>query len=142
MNGIPYINGELYSWAQISCNIAGVTVTGITAIEYKEEQETTAIYGSGRYPIGYGKGRITPSGSVTLLEDEISRIRLASPNGRLQEIAPFDIVVAFLPENTAKIQTHILKNCQFTNDGVTANEGDTSLSQQLTIVMSNIKWRE
>ena len=104
MNGIPYINGELYSWAQISCNIAGVTVTGITAIEYKEEQETTAIYGSGRYPIGYGKGRITPSGSVTLLEDEISRIRLASPNGRLQDIAPFDIVVAFLPDTNAHLE--------------------------------------
>lgn len=141
-NGIPYINGELYHWAQIKTNIAGVAVTGITAIEYKEEQETTTIYGSGRYPIGYSKGRITPSGSITLLEDEIARLRLAAPNGRLQDIAPFDIVVSYLPSNTAKLQNHVIKNCQFTNDGVTANEGDTSLSQQLTIVFSNIKWRD
>lgn len=141
-NGIPYINGELYHWAQIKTNIAGVSVTGITAIEYKEDQETMPIYGSGRYPIGYGKGRITPSGSLTLLEDEIARLRLAAPSGRLQDIAPFDVVVSFLPANTAKLQVHVIKNCQFTNDGVTAGEGDTSLSQQLTIVFSHIKWRD
>ena len=140
-NGIPYINGLLYDWAQISVGIAGVVVTGVTAIEYKEEQEKINVYGSGRYPIGSGSGRITPSASITLLEDEIARLRDAAPNGRLQDIAPFDITVTFLSPNTAKIQTHVLKNCQFTDNGVSASEGDTSLSQQLTLILSSIKWK-
>lgn len=140
-NGIPYINGELYHWAQIKATVAGLELKGITAIEYNEEQETVAVYGSGRYPIGYGKGRITPNASITLLEDEIAALRAASPNGRLQDIEPFDITVTFLSSNTAKIQTHVLKNAQFTNNGVTASEGDTSLSQQLTLLISNIKWQ-
>lgn len=140
-NGIPYINGQLYDWGQISVGIAGVVVTGITAIDYNEEQETTAVYGSGKYPIGYGKGRINPSGSITLLEDEIARLRDVAPNGRLQDIAPFDITVTFISPNVAKVQTHVLKNCQFANNGVSATEGDTSMSQQLNLVMSNIKWK-
>lgn len=139
-NGIPYINGALYDWAQVKMMIAGVAVTGVTAVEYGEEQETTAVYGSGRYPIGYGKGRITPSASITLLEDEIKNLRAAAPGGRLQDIAPFDITVTFLSPVTGKIKTDVIKNCLFTNDGVTASEGDTSLSQQLTLLPSHIKW--
>lgn len=140
-NGIPYINGQLYGWGDVSVGIAGVVVTGVTAIEYKEEQEKINVYGSGLYPIGHGSGRISPSASITLLEDEIARLREAAPNGRLQDIAPFDITVTFLSPNTAKIQTHVLKNCQFTDNGVSASEGDTSLSQQLTLVLSSIKWK-
>lgn len=140
-NGIPYINGQLYGWGDIKVGIAGVVVTGITAIEYKDEQEKINVYGSGIYPIGHGSGRCTPSASITLLEDEIARLRDAAPNGRLQEITPFDITVTFLSPNTAKIQTHVLKNCQFTDNGVSASEGDTSLSQQLTLVLSGIKWK-
>jgi hypothetical protein len=140
-NGIPYINGQLYGWGDVKVSIAGVVVTGITAIEYKEEQEKINVYGSGLYPIGHGSGRISPSASITLLEDEIARLREAAPNGRLQDIAPFDITVTFLSPNTAKIQTHVLKNCRFTDNGVSASEGDTSLSQQLTLVLSSIKWK-
>ena len=37
VNGIPYVNGKLYDWADIVVTIAGVPVTGITGIEYKEK---------------------------------------------------------------------------------------------------------
>ena len=61
-NGIPLVNGMLYSWADIVATIGGVPVTGITGIEYGDEQEVVNKYGAGRHPVGRAKGRITPSG--------------------------------------------------------------------------------
>ena len=52
-NGIPMVNGTLYSWADIVAVISGVPVTGITAIEYGDEQEVVNKYGAGRHPVGW-----------------------------------------------------------------------------------------
>lgn len=38
-NGIPYVNGELVGWADIVVTIAGVPITGITGVEYNDEQQ-------------------------------------------------------------------------------------------------------
>ena len=64
-NGIPYVNGELVGWADIVVAIAGVPVTGITGIEYNDEQQVDQKYGAGRYPVGYSKGRITCTGKIS-----------------------------------------------------------------------------
>jgi hypothetical protein len=51
MNGIPLINGNEYSWGDIACTVAGVVVTGITGIEYDDDQEMAEVYGAGSYPV-------------------------------------------------------------------------------------------
>ena len=60
-NGIPLINGMLYSWADIVAAISGVPLTGITGIEYADSQDVVNKYGAGRHPVGRAKGRITPT---------------------------------------------------------------------------------
>lgn len=60
-NGIPLINGMLYSWADIVATINGVPLTGITGIEYGDSQDVVNKYGAGRHPVGRAKGRITPT---------------------------------------------------------------------------------
>ena len=64
VNGIPYVNGKLYDWADIVVTIAGVPVTGITGIEYKDEQEMEAKYGAGpgdgENPPAFDGGRAGP----------------------------------------------------------------------------------
>ena len=40
-NGMPYVNGELVGWADIVVTIAGVPITGITGVEYNDEQLST-----------------------------------------------------------------------------------------------------
>ena len=74
MNGIPLINGMEYCWADISVLIAGTPVTGITGIEYNDDEEVTDIYGAGRYPVARSKGRITCTGKITLLSTEINAL--------------------------------------------------------------------
>lgn len=140
MNGIPLINGQEYSWGDIQCLIAGVAVIGITAIEYGEDQEVKDNYGAGRYPISRSKGRITTTAKITLTMDEVVAIQKNAINGRLQDIAAFDIVVAYVPTEGAKITKDVLRNCQFMSNKRTWKEGDTRQEVEMELICSHIQW--
>lgn len=139
-NGIPYINGQMYDWAQIKVGIDGVLVSGITNIKYADAQDKVNVWGAGRYPIGYGKGRITCSGSITLTMDEVVALKNASLNARLQDLAPFDITVTYMHPVTTKVVTDVIKDCQFMNDDRDWSEGDTSEEVELELLVSRINW--
>ena len=126
-NGIPLINGVEYGWADVVLCINGVPVTGITAISY------------GRHPVGRGKGRITPSAKITLLMSEVVAIQSQSVNGRIQDIAPFDITVSYLPAN-GKIVTDKIRNCQFVENKRDTKEGDMSIPVELELLPGFIDW--
>ena len=140
-NGVPFVNGKLYDWADIVLVIAGVPVTGITGIEYKDDQDIVTKYGAGRYPVGFAKGRITSTGKITLYQEEVEAMQRQSLTGRLQDIAPFDIIVSYLPD-TAIVSIDKLRNCMFKNNGRGWKEGDTGQEVEIDLVMSHIKWNK
>lgn len=139
VNGIPLINGVAYSWGDIVCTIAGIPVTGITAIEYSDSQVVENHYGAGRHPISRSKGRITPTAKITLTMDEVVAIQAQSINGRLQDIAPFDIGITYLPES-GMITTDSVRNCQFKENKRGWKEGDTQQEVELELIPSHIEW--
>ena len=134
------INGVAYEWGDITVNIAGVAVTGITAIEYDEKQEMENHYGAGRYPVARSKGKISCSAKITLLMQEVETLQASTTNGRLQDIAPFDIVVAYLPENGTAV-THKIRNCQFSENVRTWKQGDMKQEVVLPLIVSHIEWK-
>ena len=138
-NGVPLINGVEYGWADVVLAINGVPVSGITAISYGEKQDVANIYGAGRYPVARGKGRITPSAKITLLASEVLAIQSQVPNRRLQDIAPFDITVTYLPDSGI-VHTDKIRNCQFTENKRDIKEGDMSIGVELELVPSHIEW--
>ena len=136
---MPLINGIAYSWANLDVRIANKQLVGITKINYYEEQDMENIYGAGQYPVARGYGRIKATGSITLLREEIEELRRASTEThRLQDLAPFDIIVSYVPVGGTVIKTDVLRNVQFMDDGVEANEGDTSNSKELNLIISHI----
>ena len=140
-NGVPFVNGKLYDWADIVLVIAGVPVTGITGIEYKDDQDIVTKYGAGRYPVGFAKGRITSTGKITLYQEEVEAMQRQSLTGRLQDIAPFDIIVSYLPD-TGIVSIDKLRNCMFKNNGRGWKEGDTGQEVEIDLVMSHIQWNK
>lgn len=140
-NGVPFVNGKLYDWADIVLVIAGVPVTGITGIEYKDDQDIVTKYGAGRYPVGYAKGRITSTGKITLFQEEVEAMQRQSITGRLQDIAPFDIIVSYLPD-TGIVSIDKLRNCMFKNNGRGWKEGETGQEVEIDLVMSHIQWNK
>ena len=140
-NGVPFVNGKLYDWADIVLVIAGVPVTGSTGIEYKDDQDIVTKYGAGRYPVGFAKGRITSTGKITLYQEEVEAMQRQSLTGRLQDIAPFDIIVSYLPD-TGIVSIDKLRNCMFKNNGRGWKEGDTGQEVEIDLVMSHIQWNK
>ncbi|PIY15125.1 MAG: hypothetical protein COZ16_05565 [Flavobacteriaceae bacterium CG_4_10_14_3_um_filter_31_253] len=135
----PLINGNLYSWSQIELSIAGLDIYGVTSIEYTEEEETEMIYGAGNRPVGRAKGNITSEGSVTLQMEEIQRLQDSSTSGRLQDIEPFSVIVAYLKPN-GDVVTDTLRECVFVNNGRSISQNDKSVEQDLTLSIGFIEW--
>ncbi len=140
-NGIPLVNGMLYSWADIVAAISGVPVTGITGIEYGDDQDVVNKYGAGRHPVGRAKGRITPSAKITLYQEEVEALQRQTPNGRLQDIAPFDITVTYIPDSGI-VTVDKIRNCQFKANSRKWKEGDTGQEVELELVTSHIEWNK
>jgi len=132
------INGEIYGWSSVTMNIAGEDITGITAINYKEEQKMENVYGAGSRPIGRSYGQISTTASVTLILEEVERIRQSSHVNSLREIPPFEVTVQYAKGNN--IVTHHLRRAQFKNEGVALKENDTRTLVTLELVVCEIEW--
>jgi len=136
---VPLINGKSYEWADIVVNVLGVPVVGITSIEYEERQSMENIYGAGRFPVSRGYGRVEPTAKITLLMEELENIQTVAPQGRIQDIPEFDIVVVYLDAANVT-RKHTLKNVRFMNNKRAVNSGDTSIPVELDLIISHIQY--
>ena len=136
---IPLINGQAYDWTQIVVKILGAPMVSVSAINYTEEQSKENNFGAGNRPVSRGRGAIDAKASITLSMNDTEAIRDIAPDGSLLKIAPFDIQVSFL--NSQKVVTHILKNCEFLDDGVEGSQDDKDLKKAFNLVISHVKYR-
>jgi len=135
----PLINGVNYSWANIKVILFGVPVVGITKIEYKTKQKKDNNYGAGYEPVSRGYGNKEYEGSIELYTDELKRIINAAPNRDAMAIPPFDITVLFETGVGVQVAQDVLLACEFTEEGLTAAQGDTKLLVTLPLVIGGIK---
>lgn len=135
----PLINGTSYSWSQITVNIGGSLIVDITAISYKSMQEKTNNYGSGSQPVSRGRGRTEYEASMTLRLGEIESLRNSVASRDILKIAPFDVTVAFLPEDATIPVVHTLKNAEFLEDPVESTEGDTTIEVEVPLIIAGIE---
>lgn len=135
------INGTAYSWADIHINILGVLVSGVDAINYEEEDEMEDNYGAGRRPVSRGYGNINATGSITLHAEEVAALQEAAPNGRIQDIPPFDIPVSYVP-SSGKVVTDIIKNAQFTKNVRDVSQNDKKIPVEIPLQLSHVKWHK
>lgn len=136
---VPQINGVGYTWGQIVLNILGSPIFGINSVNYTETQEIENTYGAGNFPVERGFGAIEFEGSIELHMKELELLQDIAPNGRLQEIPEFDIVVSYINEQRAV--THTLKSCRFKNNGRETSQGDTGIAQSIELAIGSIKWQ-
>lgn len=140
MDEIPYINGQLYSWAQIKFGIAGVPTIELKAIKYSDKEAKENVFAGGKYAVGFGTGQITCEASISLLMDGLVPLQNASPTGRIQDLAPFDITVCYMHPVTSKVVTDVITDCQFTDNSRDWKSGDTSQEVELPLLTPKINW--
>jgi hypothetical protein len=64
----------------------------------------------------------------------------AAPNGRVQDIPEFDIVVSFTDTNLIPV-VHTIRNCKFMTNKISTATGDTSIPIEMDLVPSHIAWQ-
>lgn len=131
--------GKVAGWNSITLNLLGRDVEGITEISYDDTTEKENIYGAGGYPVGRGEGNYAANASITLQEEERRAILASLPaNTRMQDIPPFDIPVAY--EYGGKLYKDIIRNCEFTNNGVEVSQNDKTMNFSFELIVSHISW--
>lgn len=136
---LPLVNGQAYDYTQIVVNILGVEISGVSSINYTQEQPKTNNYGTGNNPVNRGRGAKECSASFELSMNEVEALRDIAPNGSLLDIPSFDISVTF--GNAQKVVTHTIKNAEFSNDGVETSQGDTDIRRTFDLTPSHILYR-
>lgn len=139
MNNIPLINGRAYSYVDVVVAIGGVQIPSVSKISYTEEQQKENNYGTGSRPTSRGVGKIEAKASIEMSMNDVEAIRDVAPDGSLLKLPPFDIQVTFL--NAQKVVTHIIKSCEFTNDGVEAGTDDKDIKKSFDLIPSHIVYR-
>jgi hypothetical protein len=139
MKNVPLINGRAYSFVDVVVKIAGVIAPSVMKIDYTEDQEKKNNFGTGERPTSRGKGKIEAKASIDLSMNDVEAIRDVAPDGSLLNLPPFDIEVHFL--NAQKVVTHVIKNCEFVNDGVSAGLDDQDIKFSFNLIPSHILYR-
>ena len=133
------INGHAYDWSNIVINIMGTVVTGISSIDYSQEQDMQDNWGAGINPVSRGYGNRKATAKLTLYMEQLVALQTASLTGNIQDIPEFDIVVMYL--STPSIpKTDIIKNCRFKNNVRGIKLNDMNVTVDCDILCSHIIW--
>lgn len=132
--------GQMQGWNQVTVNLLGRDIEGITALKYDDSVNKENVYGAGQYPIGRSAGNYEATCSITLFKEEIDAIQKALPAGRrLSDIPAFDIEVVYVNPN-GQAQKDRIRNCEFSGRAVDVGQGDTTLALEYPIICSHIEW--
>lgn len=134
------INGVNYSWSNVKLVLFGVTVIGITKIDYKNKQKKENNYGMGDQPISRGYGNKEPEAKITVYLDEWKKIIAQAPNRDPLSIEPFDVQVSF-GGGRVPATLDVLQACEFTEDPFSIGQGDTKSMVELPLIVGAIAHR-
>lgn len=132
--------GKMIGWNAITVNILGRDLEGITQVAYDDTVAKDNAYGAGKMPIGRTEGNYVATASITLKKEEAIALQQSLGVGRrIQDIAPFDMVIQYENRNGV-ITLDRVRNCEFTNNGVDVSQSDGSIDTQYTLLPSHIDW--
>lgn len=136
------INGQNYSWEDITIQLPYGTLVGIEDIEYSDEKELEANYGKGSNPTGYGVGNYSGSGKLTLKREEFQRLleHVKQNSDTLYGLKPFPIIVSYANDDQSSI-TDKLPYCKFTTTKSSGSQGDKKINVELEFtILKPIEW--
>jgi len=141
----PLINGHQHAWADIRVNILGRTLTGITGIDYDDDDDSEFYPGAGKHAVAFGTGNAKPTCKLKIYKYELDAlIKAAKAKGfkRLQDLDFFDIPVSYLETKDAEEVTDIIRNCKVKKINKSGKQGDTKLECELELLISHIDFDE
>lgn len=131
--------GTLLGWKDITFNLMGRDVEGITEIEYEDDQTIENEYGAGKMPIGTSEGNYTAKGTISMYAEEHIAILKSLPKGtRLQDVnIPAIPVIYGIDEVATK---DVLNNVRILNNVRSFKQGDGKIIMKFNLKISHIDW--
>ena len=139
---VPLINGKAYAWGDVTLNMFGATISGVTSIMYKDGQEKTNEYGSGNFPVSRSYGKYEAECEIEIELKEMIEIQdAASRSGamRIQDIPAFAIDVAYQAAPGIIVNDRI-NNVEFTDNTRETKTGDGRIVVKCKMICSHIDW--
>jgi hypothetical protein len=131
--------GKMAGWNSVTARALGRDIVGIKKIAYSDEQEMDNEYGAGNMPIGQSEGNYKAKASIELTVEERLALQASLPSGsRIQDIAPFPIVVAY--DYGGTIYKDVIQNCRIMDNGVDVKQGDKTIATDHNLLTSHIDW--
>lgn len=132
--------GTLQGWNNITVNMLGRDLAGITSISYSDSVTKENAYGAGKYPVGRTEGNYETEASITLLKEEVDALQQSlAPGMRLSDIPAFDVEVVYETKTGVVLKDRI-KNAEFTGNAIDVSQSDGSIAKELTLICSHIEW--
>jgi hypothetical protein len=131
--------GKMAGWNNVTINMLGRDVEGITEVDYDDGTDKENIPGAGSFPVGRGDGNYSAKCSLTLYMEEVVALqRVLPPGRRITDIPSFDINVHY--DYDSFVLKDRIRNCEFTRNSRTIKQGDKVISIKFDLIVSHIDW--
>jgi len=132
------INGKAFSAADITVEVAGITVASVSDLKVTVTQEKKNNKGFSDEPVSRGRGTKEYEGSIDLAYTDALKLRNLSPTGDLVGIPTFEILAVL--DNAVNISRIRVKNVEFMDDGIEVSTDDTEVKRTYGIIIAGIDY--
>ena len=106
-------------------------------MKFKKSVEKEAIYGTGDKPVAIQNGNYSYEGEIKILQSEYRKLSNALLGDILSDTY-VDIVMVFAKVQGGKIETHTIRNAQFTEAELGMEQGDKNMEITLPFIALDI----
>jgi hypothetical protein len=142
MSDFPVINGRHFSFASAEIKLDGVSYTGITSINWKEELKPTKVQGTGVYPLGETKGEYSCEADLEMHLQTANALRAAlaakDPNGSYA-LPRFQVLVYFSEGGEDPVHEVKLQNCRFSSADNSNSQGADASMEKIGLYVRHIE---
>lgn len=132
--------GKIIGWNNLTIQMLGRDIEGVTEIEYDDEREMENEYGAGGYPVGQSEANYKAKASITLYSEEIVSLQASlPPTTRIQDIPAFSITCVY--ELNAIRVRDIVQNCRIRTVGKAVKNGEGKIVHKCELLTSHIDWK-
>ncbi|MDM1557059.1 hypothetical protein HX126_21115 [Chryseobacterium indologenes] len=116
------------AWANFEVQILNRRIKGLRGFESKKTVEAEHLYGSGSEPLDITKGNIKYEGNIKILGFEADAMNKAAQDAGYDDITevPHELIIisiSFKRRLTDKLKSIITSGVQFTEDGLSMEQG-------------------
>jgi len=118
-------NSKEFAWSNVEISSLGKVLTKARGVKFTVKKEKEFLYARGENPHSIQSGNKSYEGELMILQSEMeAMIKQLKPEEDITDLSGVNITVAFVPKDSTKVVTYILKGVEYTEDSRDMKQGD------------------